>query len=75
MTNNVENLVLELLRAIRADIADLNDRMTGVEIQVSALGQQLAGLTTAVYSGKNDLEVVKRRIERIEKRLELPDAA
>lgn len=75
MTDNVENLVLELLRAIRADIADLNDRMTGVEIQVSALGQQLTGLTTAVYSGKNDLELVKRRIERLEKRLELHDVA
>ena len=27
MTDNVENLVLELLRAIRADIADLKDRI------------------------------------------------
>ncbi len=75
MTDNVENLVLELLRAIRADIADLNNRMTGVEIQVSALGQQLAGLTTAVYSGKNDLELVKRRMERMEQRLDTHEAA
>jgi archaellum component FlaC len=75
MVDNVENLVLELLRAIRSDIADLNDRMTGVEIQVSALGQQLAGLTMAVYSGKNDLEVVKRRIERLEQWRELHDVA
>ena len=75
MTDTVENLVLELLRAIRADIADLNNRMTGVEIQVSALGQQLAGLTTAVYSGKNDLELVKRRMERMEQRLDTHEAA
>lgn len=75
MTDNVDNLVLELLRAIRADIAEMNNRMTGVEIQVSALGQQLAGLTTAVYSGKNDLEVVKRRIERLEQWRELHEAA
>jgi len=53
MTADIENLVLEHLRAIRADIADLKNRMTGVEVQLSALGQQVAGLTTAVYSGKS----------------------
>ena len=51
MTDNVENLVLELLRAIRADIADLKRDVTGNTVQIAALGQQLAGLTTAVYSG------------------------
>ena len=75
MTDNVENLVLELLRAIRADIADLKDRMTGVEIQLSAMGQQMAGLTTAIYSGKSDMDTLKRRVERLEQRLELRDAA
>ena len=73
MTDNVENLVLELLRAIRADIADLKRDVTGNTVQIAALGQQLAGLTTAVYSGKSDLEDVKRRVERLERRLELRD--
>ncbi len=75
MTDKVENLVLELLRAIRADIGELNNRMAGLEIQVASLGQQLAGLTTAVYGGKNDLELVKRRIERLEQWRELHEAA
>jgi len=75
MTDNVENLVLELLRAIRADIADLKRDVTGNTVQMAALGQQLAGLTTAVYSGKSDLEDVKRRVERLERRLELRDEA
>jgi hypothetical protein len=74
MTADIENLVLEHLRAIRADIGDLKDRMTGVEVQLSALGQQVAGLTTAVYSGKSDIDNLRRRIERIERRLELQDA-
>ena len=39
------------------------------------MGQQLAGLTTAVYSGKSDLDSLKRRVERIERRLELSDTA
>ena len=74
MTEHVDNLVLELLRAIRADIADLKRDVTGNTVQIAALGQQLAGLTTAVYSGKSDLEDMKRRVERLERRLELRDS-
>lgn len=69
--HNVESLVLEHLRAIRADLADVKDRLTGVEVQLSAMGQQLAGLTTAVYSGKSDTDSFRRRLERIERRLDL----
>jgi hypothetical protein len=39
-------------------------------VQVAALGQQMAGLSVAVYGGKNDLEDVKRRLDRLEQRLE-----
>ncbi len=75
MTDNVENLVLELLRAIRADIADLKRDVIGNTVQIAALGQQVAGLSVAVYGGKSDLEDVKRRIEHLERRLELHDVA
>jgi hypothetical protein len=75
MTDNVENLVLELLRAIRADIADLKRDVVGNTVQIAALGQQVAGLSVAVYGGKSDLEDVKRRIEHLERRLELRDVA
>ena len=74
MTAEIESLVLEHLRAIRADIADLKDRMTSVEVQLSAIGQQLGALTTAVYSGKSEMDTVKRRLDRIERRLELSDS-
>ena len=75
MMDNVENLVLELLRAIRADIADLKRDVVGNTVQIAALGQQVAGLSVAVYGGKSDLEDVKRRIEHLERRLELRDVA
>ena len=74
MTEHVDSLVLELLRAIRADIADLKRDVTGNTVQIAAIGQQLAGLTTAVYSGKSDMEDMKRRVERLERRLELRDS-
>lgn len=74
MTADIENLVLEHLRAIRADMADVKLRVTQIDVQLSAMGQQLAGLTSAVYSGKSDMDDLRRRIERIEKRLELNDS-
>jgi archaellum component FlaC len=73
MTADIESLVLEHLRAIRATLADHGDRLSQIELQLSAMGQQLAGLTTAVYGGKSELDGIKRRVERIERRLELED--
>lgn len=73
LTAEIDSLVLEHLRAIRADIADLKREVSGNSIQLSALGQQVAGLSVAVYGGKSDLDEVKRRIDRIERRLELND--
>ena len=73
MTAEIDSLVLEHLRAIRADIADLKREVSGNSIQLSALGQQVAGLSVAVYGGKSDMDEVKRRIDRLERRLELND--
>ena len=73
MTADIESLVLEHLRAIRADLRDVKERVTGVEVQLSAMGQQLAGLTTALYGNRSDFNDIKRRVERIERRLELSD--
>lgn len=73
MTENTENLVLEHLRAIRADIGDIKDRVTQVELNTAMLGQKRGALTTAVYSGKNETQDLWRRVERIEQRLELSD--
>ena len=73
MTAEIESLVLEHLRAIRADIADLKREVIGNSVQLSAMGQQLAGLTAAVYAGKSDIDEIKRRLDRVERRLELSE--
>lgn len=49
MTADIENLVLEHLRAIRADMADVKLRVTQIDVQLSAMGQQLAGLTSVDF--------------------------
>ncbi len=73
MTADTENLVLEHLRAIRATLGEHSNELAGIRLEISAMGQQLAGLTAAVYSGKSELDSLKRRVERIERRLELND--
>jgi predicted nucleic acid-binding Zn-ribbon protein len=74
MTADTENLVFENLRATRATLADHDERLIRIEIHLSTLGQQLGALTTAVYSGQSDIDSLRRRIKRIEHRLELQDA-
>ncbi len=69
MTANVENLIIEHLSAIRATQAGHDERLAQIEIRLSAMGQQLGALTTAVHSGKSEID----SIERIERRLELSE--
>jgi predicted nuclease with TOPRIM domain len=73
MIDKTENLVLEHLRAIRGDVGDIKDRLTQVELNTAMLGQQLGALTTAVYGAKSETHDLRRRIERIEQRLDLSD--
>lgn len=75
MTDNVENLVLEHLRALRADMGEVKQRLSSLDLQMAAMGQQLAGLTTAVYGSKSDMEDFRRRLERVERRLDLRETA
>jgi len=51
MTETDNNLVMEQLRLIRKEIADIKEGQTAIRVEIGALGQQVAGLTTAVYSG------------------------
>lgn len=45
------DLMLEILRRIQADVAQLNEGQKGLRIEIAAIGQQLGALTTAVYGG------------------------
>ncbi|MGB4947111.1 MAG: hypothetical protein WBQ05_07945 [Candidatus Competibacter denitrificans] len=73
MTDADQSLMLEILKRLQADMADVKQRLTGVEIQLSAMGQQLGGLTSAIYGNTSDLNDLRRRVERIERRLEISD--
>ena len=67
----IDNLVMENLRAIRKELAEVKDGQASARVEISTLGQQVAGLTTAVYAGHDHFSILEQRIERIERRLEL----
>ena len=74
MTEETENLVLEMLRRIRAsqermevDVIDIKSRLTGVEISVGQLTSQLATQSLR-------LDRIEERVARIERRLDLVNA-
>ena len=71
MTADIENLVIEHLRAIRKENAEMKDALVSARLEIIAIGQQVAGLTTAVYAGHDRFHTLEQRIERIERRLEL----
>lgn len=71
MNENVENLVLEHLRAIRLDMARLADSMRTMQTEMSAMRQHLAGVVTLQEHDHGDIAALKSRVDRIEKRLDL----
>ena len=71
--DQVLQMLPEVLRAIQKGIAELKDAQVATRMEISGLGQQVAGLTTAVYAGHDRFAVLEQRIERIERRLELTD--
>ena len=73
MTENVENLVLEQLRAIRAEMARLADHTGTLSAETRAIRHQLAAVVTLQDHDHNDVASIKVRLDRIERRLELVD--
>jgi hypothetical protein len=78
MPENLDNLILEHLRAMRSDITALRDdtrevksRLTSLETAVSAMRREIADLYTDVVGQHSRYDRLLERIERIEKRLEL----
>jgi hypothetical protein len=68
-----DNIVLELLRAIRGDIGRIKDDMGALKVEMTAVRQHLAGVITLQEHDHGDIAALKVRLERIERRLELAD--
>ena len=68
-----DNIVLELLRAIRGDVGRIKDDMGALKVEMTAVRQHLAGVITLQEHDHGDIASLKVRLERIERRLELAD--
>ena len=78
MTDNIENLVLEHLRAIRADMVYMKDDVREIKSRVNTLEagqatiiQQIGHLTGMAAEHHVRYDRLLERIEKIERRLEI----
>ena len=78
MTDNIENLVLEHLRAIRADMVYMKDDVREIKSRVNTLEagqatiiQQIGHLTGMAAEQHVLYDRLLERIERLERRLEI----
>jgi regulator of replication initiation timing len=75
MTDDVTNLVLEHLRAMRADIAWLKDEVRGIRTEQTATRFELRAISTRVDQLLEDNAGIKVRLDKVERRLDLVDEA
>lgn len=78
VTENIENLVLEHLRAMRGDMALMRDdireikkRLGGLENMVSSIKRDIADLYGETSAQNTRYDRLTDRIERIERRLDI----
>ncbi len=68
------DIVLEHLRAIRADLATIGDRISRVEGRLFAVEQHVIALSIDIGNLNARMAGVEGRLDRIERRLGLVDA-
>uniref|UniRef100_Q07MD0 Uncharacterized protein n=1 Tax=Rhodopseudomonas palustris (strain BisA53) TaxID=316055 RepID=Q07MD0_RHOP5 len=68
-----ESLILEHLRAMRADMSKMGEWMRTMSSEMTALRQHLSAVMTIQELDHADIASIKVRLDRIEKRLELVD--
>jgi archaellum component FlaC len=73
MTAEIENLVLEHLRAIRAKQDQHSERLDRIDLRLSVIEQTVGSLFAMAGSDRETMQTLTKRVERIERRLELAE--
>jgi hypothetical protein len=73
MTEETTSLVLEHLRHIRSRVDGLADDMRQVILRLGAQDRHLVGLQISEVGQNTEIDRIKERLQRIERRLELAD--
>jgi len=81
MSDNVDNLILEHLRGMRAgqdrieqELREIKNRITSLESGVAGIRRDAAHDNDKIVNQQIGLDHLSERLERIEKRLELASA-
>ena len=72
-TSNTENLIVPMLREIRADMAKMADAMKTQSVEMRAMLKHLGGIVDLQELDHEDIARIKVRLDRIETRLDLVD--
>lgn len=79
MTENTENLVLEILRRLQNEISGIHREMREdfreIKTRLTLLEQHFATHTAALANQSGRIDRLEQRLERVERRLELRDEA
>lgn len=73
MTEDVSQLTLEHLPAIRGDIADLKHRMDSIEIRMLSLEDHMRGLVSSVFDLQNHVSRMEGDLRQNKRHLDLAD--
>ena len=73
MSDDRNDLVLEILKGIQADIREIKRDIGSLNMRVSSLEDHFRGTLTTLYSIQSDVAHLKGRVDRIEHRLGLKD--
>ncbi len=74
MADKIENIVLEHLKAIRGDLSNLTNGQRLTNERLAAIEHHMAGFHVTVSNHSEELDTLKERIDRIERRLHLSDS-
>jgi hypothetical protein len=65
MTENMDNLVLTILKDIQTRLGRVEDRLTSMELRMIAQEQHLGTLVTSLPASHDRIDALTRRIEHI----------
>ena len=75
MANDPDEIMLPLLRDMRADMAKMADNMATMSGEMRAMLKHLGGIVDLQEIDHEDIARIKMRLDRIENRLDLVDTS
>ena len=73
MTDEAASVMLEILKRLQADIAEIRSDMHLMRMEMTAMRHDLSSLRTMQDVHVAEIATLKTRVERIERRLDLAD--